>query len=419
MQIIPYPQKNEKDLTEDFECNLEAIVREGARRMLAKMLDFEVTEFLERVSYERSEEFRGYRNGYYKERSISTGLGQIKVRQPRVSNVPPEIAPNGFESQILTKYQRSSKGVQATLSRLYLEGLSTGDFEPVFRSILGESAPLSPASIQRLKEEWKSEYEEWKRKKLNREFYAYLWVDGVYMKAGLEREKTVLLCVIGVREDGTKELLAMGEGYRESKESWADVLRDLKFRGMNSPLLVIGDGALGIWSALNEVYPDSLHQRCWNHKIINILDKLPKAMHKEAKKRLREIYQADTVEQCKEWIRNYAQDLIVAGQNKAAVALTKDIEELTSFFNFPKEHWIHLRTTNPIESVFSGVRNRTKVVKRFRKRDNAKYMIFKLIQRLSINWQKLKYRNFLPLLKEGYRFYDGLMLQEEELKMAA
>jgi transposase-like protein len=188
---------------------------------------------------------------------------------------------------------------------------------------------------------------------------------------------------------------------------------------MNSPLLVIGDGALGIWSALDQVFPESLHQRCWNHKIINILDKLPKAIHKKAKLRLKEIYKADTIEQCKEWISNYAQDLIIAGHNKAADALTRDVDELTMFYNFPKEHWIHLRTTNPIESVFSGVRNRTKVVKRFRKRSNAKYMIFKLIQRLSINWQKIKYRQFLPYLKAGYKFYNGVMVEREEKKMAA
>lgn len=211
----------------------------------------------------------------------------------------------------------------------------------------------------------------------------------------------------------------MADGYRESKASWAEVLRDLKKRGMNCPLLTIGDGALGIWSALDEVYPESQQQRCWNHKIMNVLDKLPKLMQDEARKRLREIYQADTMEKCKEWIRTYAEELIIEGQNSAAETLVKDIDELTTFYNFPKKHWVHIKTNNPLESIFSGVKTRTKVVKRFRKRQNAKYMIFKIIQRLSINWKQIKGKSMLPYLKQGFKFYNGKIIEERDLKMAA
>lgn len=409
-----------KAIVREYEDELEKVVREGARRMLMLVLEEEVTEFLKRNRYERTEgEFKGYRNGYSKERSIAIGYGHVKVRQPRVSNVPKEISENGYESKILNRYQRSSRGVQANLCRLYIEGLSTGDFEPVFRALLGESAPLSASSIQRLKEDWEREYEEWNKRKLDKNYYCYIWVDGVYVRAGMEREKTVLLCVLGAKEDGTKELLAVGDGYRESKASWAEVLRDLKKRGMNCPLLTIGDGALGIWSALEEIYPESQQQRCWNHKITNILDKLPKRMEKEATRKLREIYQADTVEKCREWIKNYSEELRIDGHNSAADTLVKDINELTTFYNFPKIQWIHIKTNNPLESIFSGVKTRTKVVKRFRKRENAKYMIFKLIQRLSQNWKELKGKQFLPYLKQGVTFYNGIMVQDKGEKMAA
>ena len=297
--ILQYRKKEEKAIENSFEDELERVAREGARKFLIKALNEEVEEFLGRGRYSRNEEeFRGYRNGYGKERSIAIGYGSVKIRQPRVSDVPKEISENGFTSKILNKYQRSSRGVQASLCKLYIEGLSTGDFEPVFRAILGETAPLSASSIQRLKDDWKGEYEEWNKRKLDKDFYSYIWADGVYMKAGLEREKTVLLCILGAREDGKKELLAMGEGYRESKASWSDVLIDLKHRGMNSPLLTIGDGGLGLWAALEEIYPESQQQRCWNHKIMNILDKLPESMQEKGIKRLREIYQADTVEKC-------------------------------------------------------------------------------------------------------------------------
>ncbi len=251
---------------------LEQLAREGAERMLAEMLELEVSEFLQRARYRRARTFRGHRNGHAPERTVGVGLGAIKVKMPRVSHVPKDVAPDGFQSQIVGRYQRISRTTQRLLSQLYLEGLSTGDFEPVFRALLGEKAPLSPSSVVRLKQEWQAEYDLWRRRPLDKHQYLYVWVDGVYLSAGPETEKMAILCVLGLREDGRKELLAMLPGYRESSESWAEVLRDLRQRGMKRPIMMIGDGALGIWAALREVWPQSRSpeatrlgevQRCW------------------------------------------------------------------------------------------------------------------------------------------------------------
>ncbi|MEQ8192470.1 MAG: IS256 family transposase [Candidatus Eremiobacterota bacterium] len=419
MKIV-YPKeiKNTREI-EELDI-LELLAREGARQLLGYALEKEVEEFLGRDRYERTENFRGYRNGYCKARTIGIGYGNVEIKVPRVRDVPKEVSESGYESEIISSYQRSSKTVQKNLVKLYLEGLSSGDFEPVFRDVLGESVGLSSSTILKLKEDWQSEYDEWKRRSLLGEYYAYIWTDGVYIKAGLEREKTALLCVIGVKEDGTKELVSIGEGYRESTASWLEVLRDLKKRGMKSPRLAIGDGALGFWSALRDIYPECEEQRCWNHKVRNVMDKLPKYAQNKAKKRLREIYKADTREQCQQWCRTYIQELREAHYNDAADTLFNDLEQLTTFYNFPKIHWVHIRTTNPIESVFAGVKLRTNVVKRFRKRENGKYMVFKLIQRLSLNCLPVKGKDLLPLLKHGTKFVDGIMVQDmTNLKKAA
>ncbi|HVC23914.1 MAG TPA: IS256 family transposase, partial [Candidatus Dormibacteraeota bacterium] len=251
---------------------LEAVVRSGAQQLLQAALEAEVEELLGRSRYQRVPEFRGYRNGHLPERTIGVGLGAIEVRIPRVRDVPLEVAPDGFESAIVHRYERRSQTQARLLARLYLEGLSNGDFEPVFRALVGSTAALSPNSILRLKQEWEGEYQLWRARPLT-ERYAYLFADGIYLKAGLEQEKTVLLVVIGVRRDGRKELLAIEEGYRESRESWAGVLRSLRERGMTEPpLLAVGDGGLGLWAALDEVFPETRHQRCWNHRTLNVLD---------------------------------------------------------------------------------------------------------------------------------------------------
>lgn len=386
---------------------LEEIAREGAQRLLAEMLEVEVDEFLQRVRYQRGQTFRGYRNGHAPERTIGTGMGQLKVKMPRVSHVPTEVAAKGFESQIVGRYQRTSETTQRLLARLYLEGLSTGDFEPVFRALLGETAPLSATSITRLKSEWQDEFEAWRQRSLHDHQYLYLWVDGVYLRAGQEEEKMALLCVVGLNEQGEKELLAMIPGYRESTNSWAGVLRDLRDRGLNRPMVVVGDGALGIWGALREVWPQTRAQRCWNHRTLNILDKLPKRLWRQVKDDVRAAANAPTRMACRERLELVAEELRQAGHQAAAETVLRDLDDFLTFYDFPQEHWLHLRTTNPIESIFSGVRLRTNVTKRLPNADNALYLVFKVVERLSQHWRKITGSNLCQLVLADVRFVDG------------
>jgi putative transposase len=391
---------------------LEEIAREGAQRLLAEMLEVEVDDFLQRVRYQRGQTFRGYRNGHAPERTIGTGMGQLKVKMPRVSHVPTEVAAKGFESQIVGRYQRTSETTQRLLARLYLEGLSTGDFEPVLRALLGETAPLSATSITRLKSEWQDEFEAWRQRSLHDHQYLYLWVDGVYLRAGQEEEKMALLCVVGLNEEGEKELLAMIPGYRESTNSWAGVLRDLRDRGLNRPMVVVGDGALGIWGALREVWPQTRAQRCWNHRTLNILDKLPKRLWRQVKDDVRAAANAPTRMACRERLELVAEELRQAGHQAAAETVLRDLDDFLTFYDFPQEHWLHLRTTNPIESIFSGVRLRTNVTKRLPNADNALYLVFKVVQRLSQHWRKITGSNLCRLVLADVRFVDGQIANE-------
>lgn len=391
---------------------LEQIVRDGAERMLAEALELEVDEFLERLRYQRGQAFKGYRNGYAPARSIGIGMGRVTVRAPRISDVPEEVAAEGFHSQIIGRYQRVSRTTQSLLARLYLEGLSTGDFEPVFRAILGETSPLSAASVTRLKEEWKQEYETWRQRRLDEHRYLYLWVDGIYLRAGGEDEKTALLCVLGLREDGEKELLGMTAGYRESTEGWGGVLRDLRERGLGRPLLVIGDGALGIWAALREIWPEAKRQRCWNHRTINVLSKLPKRLWARVRNDLRQASQAQTRSECKERLEKISGWLREAGQGDAAETVLRDLDDFLTFYDFPQEHWSHLRTSNPIESVFAGVRLRTNVTKRLPNRENAVYLVYKVVERLAQHWRRITGSNLCQLVLEGKRFVDGRLAEK-------
>jgi putative transposase len=398
--------------SEFVEDTLERIAREGARQLIAQMLEAEVTEFLQRNRYQRNTNYRGYRNGFAPERTIGVGIGAVKVRVPRVSDVPKEVEADGYQSQIVSSYQRLGKDTQRLMARLYLEGLSTGDFEPVFRVVLGKTAPLSPASVVRLKADWQKEYEAWQKRRLDEHRYLYVWVDGVYLAAGQEDDKSALLCVIGLREDGEKELLAIGLGYRESTESWAEVLRDLKSRGMDCPLLMVGDGALGIWGALREVWPECRRQRCWNHRALNVLDKLPKRLWGEVRKDIRKASLATSREKCQEQLQELAEKLRQAGQEQASQTVLRDVEDFVTFYDYPEEHWIHLRTTNPIESIFAGVRLRTNVTKRLPNRENGLYLVFKIVGRLSQNWRKITGSNLCGLVLEGKRFENGRMAQQ-------
>jgi transposase-like protein len=322
-----------------------------------------------------------------------------------------------FESAILPKRRRLSKETQQLFCRLYLEGLSSGDFEPVFRQLLGEAAPLSSNTILRLKDEWEQEYSAWRRRPLQDERFLYVWADGIYLGAGLEKENSCLLTLLGARADGSKELLAMEIGYRESKASWGDLLRQLQQRGLRSPLLVIGDGNLGIWAGLAETYPEARRQRCWNHRLMNVEDKLPKRLQPSVSSRLYEVYQAPSRDGCESKRDDLAAWLRQEGQAAAAETLLRDWEDFVTFYDYPQEHWIHLRTTNPLESVFAGVRLRTDVAKRARRRENALYLVFKIVQRLSRNWRALNGgQNLIALVAAGAIFKDGLLQQIDRLK---
>ena len=417
--VTSYQRKSKEEQRDEVYDALEACVQEGARKMLAIALEEEVNGFLERARYQRGKRFRGYRNGYHPPRELTVGLGPVKVRVPRVAKVPSDVSPQGFQSQIVRRYQRASETTRRLFARLYLEGLATGDFEPVFRELVGETTALSPNAIVRLKERWEKEYEAWRRRPLWEHRYAYSWADGVYLGAGTEVEKTALLCVVGARDNGEKELLAMDPGYRESKESWAETLRDLCNRGLEAPMVAAGDGALGLWAALDEVYPNTEHQRCWNHRIINVQSKLPKRFQKEARRRLREMAEAPTQKECEELRDRYAADLMTADRRAAAETVLRDWEDFVTFYHYPREHWIHLRTTNPLESVFSGVRLRTDATRRMRRRDNALYLVFKIVERLSRNWRSLNGGgNLMTLVLEGCTFKDGILQREKIPELA-
>ena len=370
---------------------LEALVRRGAKVMLQAALEREVSEYLERSRHQRSEhesEFRGYRNGSSKERKLTIGSGTIKIKTPRVSDVPE--GQEQFESQIVKPYQRRSRSLALVFPKLFIEGLATRDFEPALRCLMGAEAALSPSTISRLNARFKAEYEDWTKSSLASLPMMYVWVDGIYVTAGIADERACLLVVMGADVTGKKHLLALEEGYRESKESWLAVLRSLKARGMNEPAVALGDGGLGFWAAAGEVWRQTKQQRCWVHKMRNILDKLPHKERGEAAKSLRAIYLAQTREEAtakilalaKSWRGMY---------DKAAECLMDDMDRMLTYFDFPPEHHRHLRTTNPIESIFATVRLRTGAMKRLRSARSAVYLIFQLVKRAEQSLQRLSH----------------------------
>lgn len=304
--------------------------------------------------------------------------------------------------------------------RLYLEGLATGDFEPVFRELVGETTALSANAVVRLKQRWSEESEPWRQRPLRERRYADVWADGVYLGAGGEAERTARLCVLGAREDGTKELLALELGYRESRESWAGVLRSLRDRGLGAPLVAIGDGALGLWAALAEVFPVTAHQRCWNHRVLNLQAKLPQRLGAEARRRLRAMAEAESRVECERLRDAYVAKLWAEGQAAAAETVLRDWADFVTFSAYPKEHWLHLRTSNPIESVFSGVRLRTDATKRMRQRETALYLVFKVVERLGQNWRALNGgENLMALMLEGWVFDHGIRQRKSAPEPAA
>lgn len=393
----------------DFSPTLDELAREGAKRMLAAALDAEVSDYVERCRSERDE--RGHalvvRNGKARPRKITLGSGTVEIAQPRVHDRRPD---ERFTSRILPPYMRRSPKVSEVLPVLYLRGLSTGDFREALPSLLGEEATagLSPTTITRLTAQWEEEYRRFQRQDLSGKDYVYVWVDGIHFRIRLEEDRLCALVMIGVRPDGTKELIAIEDGYRESTESWAAVLRSLKRRGMRAPMLAIGDGALGFWAALRDVWPETRGQRCWVHRTWNVLAKLPKRLQPKAKGALREIMEAESREAAEEEIGRFREDY-GAKYPKAVDSLTRDLDELLAFYDFPVEHWKHIRTTNVLESPFATVRLRQRVTKGAGSRTKGLTMAYKLLDMAEKRWRKLDGSELLPLVRAGVKFTDGAM----------
>lgn len=386
--------------------NIEQWVRVKIQDYLQEILEEEVTEFLGRKKYERKEEeeqIAGYRNGYGKERKFSLQSGTIKVKRPRLRDLEEK-----FESAIMPLYAKRSKEISNLLPELYLQGLAAGDFELALRGVLGSAAPLSESSIARLKAKWQSEYESWKQRRLEQVEVVYLWVDGVYVKAGLEKDKACLLVALAGLSDGRKEFLTIETGVRESTQSWSNVLRKLKERGMCCPKLVIGDGHLGIWAGLRNIYPEAKEQRCWNHRLVNILDRVQKKDCDLASSMLKKIPYADTLKLADKLKLEFQTWARQKGYVEAAALLDVDWDRMTCFYQFPKAHWKHLRTTNPIESVFSSVRLRTDAAKRFKKVDNASTLIWKVLLLAEKSFHKLNSPKLLKDVFNNITFIDGL-----------
>ena len=386
---------------------LTDVLREGARRMLREAVEAEVQEFLTRHAPLKDENNRQrvVRNGYLPERTIQTGLGDIAVTAPRVRDREGAIR---FSSQILPPYLRRTKSLAELLPWLYLRGISTGDFSSVLTSLLGQDAPgLSAATIQRLKESWKEDHRQWATRDLSNT-YVYLWADGIHFNVRMDEAHQCVLVVIGATADGKKELLAIQDGYRESEQSWQELLLDLKHRGLSvDPKLAVGDGALGFWKALPHVFGSTRGQRCWVHKTANVLNKLPKANQSKAKSALHQIWMADTKHAAHKALDTFV-SAYAAKYPKAAACLAKDRDALLAFYDFPAEHWVHIRTTNPIESTFATVRHRTVKTRGCVSRESMLSMVFKLAVAAEQRWRRLKGSGRVGEVLRGVVFRDGV-----------
>lgn len=397
-----------KDLVDD---PLTEIIRDGARRLLESALKVEVELFLERYSALVDElgHRRVVRNGYHAERSVQTGVGSVTVQVPRTRDRAQGSDRITFRSSILPPYLRRSRSIEALLPWLYLKGISTGGMQDALAALVGKDAPgLSSATIVRLKQVWQEEYRAWKQRSLVGNRYVYLWVDGVNMQVRMDQEKQTLLVIIAATEDGKKELLAVEDGYRESTQGWVDLLLDLKRRGVQTaPKCAIGDGALGFWKALHQVYPTTKQQRCWVHKTVNILNKLPKSLQSRADEDLKQIWMAasrkDADKAFDTFLERYGPKY-----PKVKVSMEDDREELLAFYAFPAEHWVHLRTTNPIESTFATVRLRTAKTRGCLSRETALTMAFRLCQEAEKKWRCLNGSHHIKKLIAGITYIDGL-----------
>jgi putative transposase len=400
--------------------NLEEWVRRKVQEFIQSLLEEEIAELLGRQKSERRQAVDSlaiYRNGHGKPRRLTLGCGTVTVYRPRVRGLEQR-----FESRVLPLFARRTAEINKLIPQLYLHGLAMGDFDLALRGLLGQEAPISASTVARLKAGWQAEWEEWKKRPLDGLEVVFLWVDGVYVKAGLEKQKAALLVIVGGLADGRKVILAVEPGYRESTESWAGVLRDLKQRGMNCPQMATGDGNLGFWGALANVYPDALEQRCWNHKIVNVMDKLPRKAQPQARRQLQDIAYAESRPEAEEkrdvflgWCRK-------EGYRSAGETLLRDWDQMVTFYQFPQEHWKHLRTTNIVESPFAALRLRTDAAKRYRKVENATAVIWKMLMLAERRFRRLDapeklmavYLEFAP----GER-YEGTGVKQEEVLAVA
>jgi len=392
---------------------LEQIARGGAQKMLKLALENEVDEYVEKHSskVDRNGKKIVVKNGSMPKRDIVTGIGPLTIKQPRVDDR--SLGIERFTSNILPRYMRRIPSVDNLLPVLYLKGISTNDFTTALSSILGEGASgLSAANIVRLKKVWEDEYNQWKSRNLSDKEYVYFWVDGIYFNVRLDTDRSCILIIMAADRYGSKELLAVTDGYRESEIGWKEILLDLKARGLAiGPKLSIGDGALGFWKALGEVYPKTKRQRCWVHKTANILDKLPKSMQSKAKQMIKDMYMSPTKEKALEAYDHFV-NVFSCKYPKAVECLTKDKEDLFTFYDFPASHWIHIRTTNPIESTFATVRLRTKKTKGCGSRTATLTMVFKLAQEASKNWLRLQGYKLILKVLDGKKFIDGEIEEE-------
>lgn len=386
---------------------LDEVLRDGARKMLQEAIENEVLEYIQQASELKNERNKRLvtRNGHLPPRNILTGMGPIPVQQPRVRDRREGYS---FSSGILPKYKRRTKSLDALIPELYLRGISTNHFPDALTAVLGENAAgLSPTNIVRLKESWEKEYDSWQSRSLSGAHYVYIWADGIYFNIRLDEDRPCMLVLIGVTEEGRKELVGIHDGSRESKQSWKDFLQSLRARGMTqSPSLAIGDGALGFWAALEEEFPQCRQQRCWVHKTANILDKMPKSVQSNAKKMIHEMYLSPTKETAlrayDEFLRHYG-----AKYPTACKCLEKDKDQLFTFYDFPAEHWKHIRTTNPIESTFATVRHRTRQTKGCGNRMATLTMVYKLGKVAEKGWIRLKGFSLLSKVVAGIKFKDG------------
>ncbi len=420
--MLKVAQKNEESNDNRAEAVggslLDEIVRDGARQMLATALAAEVAAYVEAHCGELDE--AGHRlvvrNGHHAEREVTTAAGAVAVRAPRVNDKRVDESTGQrtrFSSAILPAWSRKSPRVAEVLPLLYLHGLSTSDFGPALTQFLGSGAGLSAATITRLTTQWQQEAAAFGTRSLAGTDYVYVWVDGIHLKVRLAQDKVCLLVMIGVRADGRKELIALADGFRESSESWADLLRSCRRRGMAAPVLAVGDGALGFWKAVRDVFPDTKEQRCWFHKSANVLAALPKSAHPGAVKAMQEIYQAEDNDHARKAAEAFA-DAYSAKWPKAAAKITDDLDVLLEFYDFPAQHWIHLRTTNPIESTFATVRLRQRVTKGPGSRAAGVAMAFKLIESAQTRWRAINAPHLVALVRAGATFHNGQLVERPD-----